>query len=91
MIAPGEYSESDMDVLRKNANSEIQKAIKDAGEAASNNIIAAIAWMASGEAKRGEWDHFELHTGALRTLAERKGALVYGLLGLVESVRASRN
>lgn len=91
MTAPEECTESSMDVLRLDANSEIQKAVEDAGEAASNNIIAAIAWMASGEAKRGEWGHFELHTDALSTLAKRNGALVYGLLGLVESVRASRN
>ena len=73
--------------LRGMAISEINTALEDPARATSDQLIAAVAKMASYEALFGDRNIFNTHmTGLLRMVSLRGGLPALGLDGLLERI-----
>ena len=73
--------------LRGMAIAEINRALKDPQRATSDQVIAAVAKMASYEALYGDRGNFNTHmTGLLRLVSLRGGLPALGLDGLLERI-----
>lgn len=73
--------------LRGMAFREINRALEDSSRATSDQLIAAVAKMASYEALFGDAEVFHMHTAGLRQMVTLRGGLqALGLDGLLARI-----